>query len=467
MKLNIPKSTFYIIPILLLIAGGVYYLIQNWQIGQTGLPEGITTEPISRGTIMTKVGSTGKVRANQIVNLSWLTAGTVGKVYVKNSDQVKTGDVLLELDPKSLSSSILQAMQDLPAAQRKLDSLEVSEVKRTQAKEDLAKAEIAYKNAKDTRELKNQRNSSDTNLEVAFGAYLQAKANLESTETYFSFMQDRPEDDLARAQVTAQLSLARKNYDWALWNYQYAQNKPLPEDVKIADADLKVAEATLADAMRNWEKVKDNPDPDDVISTKSTVDALQAEISQIKITSPIDGWVTESKMLPGDIVKDGQQALVIVDKSRMFLDISISEVDINRIHIGRDVTFTFDAIPDKTYEGTITEISSVGTSIQEIIYYTVTCEVKNIDTLLKPGMTAAASIQEEKVENVILIPNRSVITKNSQRIVLVVRDNEIVEIPVELGLVSDEKSELKSGDLHEGDVVVTNPKSISTAASGK
>ncbi|HEX7557048.1 MAG TPA: efflux RND transporter periplasmic adaptor subunit [Leptolinea sp.] len=461
------KAAFYIIPILLLIAGGVYFLFQNWQAKKTGLPEGIITSPINKGSIITKVGSTGKVRANQIVTLSWQTSGTVGKVNVKNSDQVKAGDVLLELDPGSLKSSVLKAMQDLPAAQRALDSLEVSEVKRTQAKEDLANAEIAYKNAKDTRELKNQRNTSDTNLEVALGTYLQAKANLKSVETFFAFLQDRPEDDLTRAQVTAQLSLARKNYDWALWNYQYAQSKPLPEDVKIADANLKVAEATLADAKRNWEKVKDKPDPDDVTTTKANVDALQAEIGKIKITSPIDGWVTESKMLPGDIVKTGQQALVIVDKSRMFLDISISEVDINRIHLGRDVTFTFDAIPDKTYEGTITEISSVGTSIQEIIYYTVTCEVKKIDIALKPGMTAAASIQDEKVDNVLLVPNKSIITKNSQRIVMVVRNDVIVQIPVELGLVSENNSELKSGDLHEGDLVITNPKSLSPSASGK
>lgn len=402
-----------------------------------------------------------------MVDLTWLTAGTIGVINVANDDVVKAGDVLLELDATSLQPSILEAMQDLPAAQRTLDLLDVSDVKRTRAKQDLAKAEVEYQSAKDTREIKNQRNSSATSLLVAEATYLQAKANLDSIETYFSFLQDKPEDDLARAQATAQLSLARKNYDWALWNYQYAQGKPIPRDIQIADANLKVAEAALADARREWEKVKDNPDPDDVVSARSNVEALQAQINLAKIIAPIDGTVTDSKLLPGDLIKSGQKALTIIDKSGYFLDISISEVDINQVKLGDRVTFTFDAFPDKTYEGVVSEIGDVGVANQGIINYTVTCEIEQLDSAIKPGMSAGAFIEVEKAENVIMIPNSALHYSDKEYSVFVIRENKVEQIPVELGMISDMYSELKSGDLHEGDNLVTNPTNALSQVSGK
>jgi HlyD family secretion protein len=466
-KLTSQKAIILVGLLLLLIGGGAFFVIRVLQTNEPALPAGITTVPVSRGEIITRVGSTGKVRPNQIIDLKWQTAGHLGKINIKDMDNVKAGDVLLELEPSSLPSSILKAMEDLPAAQRALDLLQVSDVKRTQAKEDLAKAQIELKNTKDVLALKNQRNTSDSNLEAAQATYLQAKANLESVETFFSFLQDRPEDDSTRAQVTAQLSLARKNYNWALWNYQWAQNKPLPEDVQIASANFKVAESKLADAQRDWEKVKNNPDPDDLLSAKTTVEALNSQIDLSKIVAPISGTIVDFKQLPGDVVQPGMTALTLVDASRLFLDISITEVDINRIQIGKDVTVTFDALPDKTFQGIVSEISKVGISDQEIIYYTVTCEINDFDKSIKTGMTAAASIQENKVENVIVVPNEAIFLTGTQRSVFVVRDNSIKQIPVELGLVSDVKSEIKSGDVHEGDAVVTNPKIIPIPKSGK
>jgi HlyD family secretion protein len=466
-KLNLQKTIIFIVLLLLLVAGAVFIFLRIQQSNVITLPEGASTAPISRGTINTKIGSTGKARANQITNLLWQTDGIVGKVYVKNQDKVKVGDVLLELDPGSLKPAILQAMEKLPVAQRALDLLEISDVKRTQAKEDLAKAQIDFKNAKDTRDLKNQRNSSDTKLEAAQATYLQAKSNLKSIEDFFAFLQDKPEDDLTRAQVTAQLSLARKNYNWALWNYQWAQSKPLPEDVQIAQANLNVAESNLADAQRQWEKVKDNPDPDDIVSAKSSVESLQSQIDLTKIIAPINGTVTDSKMLEGDIVSSGQFALVLMDTSHMFLDISVSEVDINKVKIGKEVNFSFDAIPDKSYKGTVTEVSKVGLSEQEIIYYTVTCEINDFDSSIKHGMTAAASIQVDKAENVLVIPNDALLNNGKQYSLLILRDNKITQIPVELGLISDAYSELKSGDIHEGDILVTNPQSVAIPESGK
>ena len=460
MKSNI---RWVIIALILLISiGGTitysYLRVSN----KSEIPSGITTDTIHRETIIGKVGSTGKVRANQISDLVWKTSGTIGEVFVSDLDKVKAGDKLVTLDSESIQSSILKAMQDLPAAKRNLDNLLISDVKRTQTQQDLAAAKKDYQTALDNRKIKEGRNTSDTNLLVAEATYLTAKSNLESIEKFFAFVQDKPEDDLTRAQATAQLSMARKNYDWAVWNYQWAQSKPLPEDVRIAEAELNVASSKMADAERNWEKVKDKPDPDDLTAAKAKVDAIQAQIDLTTITAPFDATVSDVTVQSGDLVKSGSPAVQLVDLSHLFLDITISEVDINRIKVGQDIQISFDAIQDKTFNGLVTEINTIGTPNQEVIYYTVTCEIQNPDLAIKPGMTAAATIAVEKADNVLTVPNRAVQTDGKTRYVTVIRDQSLIKVPLELGMISDEHSEIKSGDLKEGEVVVTNPQSLPT-----
>lgn len=464
-KLNI---RWVIIALILLIGiGGTITYFFITASNKPEIPSGITTDTIHRETIIVKVGSTGKVRANQIADLVWKTSGKVQDVLVSDMDNVKTGQKLVNLDPESIQSSILKALQDFPAAKRNLDTLLVSDLKRTQIQQKLAEAKNDYQTALENRKIKESRNTTDTNLMVAEAAYLTAKSNLESVENFFSFMQDRPEDDLARAQATAQLSMARKNYDWAVWNYQWAQSKPLPEDVRIAEAELNVARSELADAERDWEKVKDKPDPDDITAAKARVDALSAQIDLTTITAPFGATVSDVLVQPGDLVKTGSPAVQLVDLSRLFLDISISEIDINRIKLGQVIQLSFDAIQDKTYKGTVTEISAIGTPIQEVIYYTVTCEIQNPDSAVKPGMTAATTIEIEKAENVLTVPNRAVQTEGKLRYVTVVREQSLIKIPLELGMISDEHSEIISGDLNEGDVVVVNPQILPTQGAVK
>ncbi len=172
----------------------MYLFLENRQNGQSALPKGLTTAPIVRDTLITKVGSTGKARANQIIQLQWQTTGTVGQVNVKDLDRVIRGDILLELDPESLQPSILKAIEELPAAQRELDNLQISDIKRTQAREDLAQAQIAFKNAKDTRELKNQR---ILQMRILNQHTLPTFRQIEpgNCGDILSFLQDQPEDD--------------------------------------------------------------------------------------------------------------------------------------------------------------------------------------------------------------------------------------------------------------------------------
>jgi HlyD family secretion protein len=164
----------------------------------------------------------------------------------------------------------------------------------------------------------------------------------------------------------------------------------------------------------------------------------------------------------GDLVRPGVSAAQLVDLSHLYLDISISEIDINKIKIGQEVQISFDAIPEEMYKGEVSEISKVGESIQEVINYIVTCEIINPNESIRPGMTAAVTINVDKVENVLTVLNRAVRSDGTSRYVNVVRNNTIIKIPITLGMITEDRSEVIAGDISEGDMVITNPQSIPT-----
>jgi HlyD family secretion protein len=120
---------------------------------------------------------------------------------------------------------------------------------------------------------------------------------------------------------------------------------------------------------------------------------------------------------------------------------------------------TFDAIPEKEYSGRVVEVASIGSAMQGVVNFTVTIELGNPDTSVRPGMTAAVNIVTDLVEGVLVVPNRAVRLIQGQRVVYVLReDNPVPQmVEVELGLTSDTVSELVGGDVREGDVLVLNP----------
>lgn len=139
------------------------------------------------------------------------------------------------------------------------------------------------------------------------------------------------------------------------------------------------------------------------------------------------------------------------------MDVEISEVDINRIGHNQAVSLVFDAVLDQEYEGVVVEIGQVGVSIQGVVSFPVVVEILNGDDAIRPGMTAAVNIVVEKIENVVLIPNRAVRVRDGQRVVYLIKGGEVEIVDVSLGATSDQYSQMIDGDVAEGDSIVLNP----------
>jgi RND family efflux transporter MFP subunit len=231
---------------------------------------------------------------------------------------------------------------------------------------------------------------------------------------------------------------------------------PDKETIKKADEDLAVAKAKLDDARRDYDRLN-NGNMLDIAAAQARVDAAQAALDMARLISPFAGTVTESYPLEGDQVSAGATAFRLDNLTSLLVDVKVSEVDINSVSIGQPVTLTFDAILDKTYHGAVLEVTQAGTAEEGVVNFTVTVELTDADSLVKPGMTAGVNVVVNEMQDVLLIQNRAVRLIENARVVYVLEDGQPVKKAITLGSSSDTMSIVAGGDVKEGDIVILNP----------
>lgn len=423
--------------------------------------EDLQTAIIERGNLVAEVGGTGTVQANQTTQLSWQTSGRVDEVYVALSDTVEADQHLAEMLESSLSQSAILSESDLVSARRRLDDLLASNASTAQAQLALAQAEIAMEDAQDDRESKSYQRASSATLDGIRADLILAQQTLDDAKEFYTAFEDSAENDVGRAAALSQLSNAQKAYDRAKYNLQYAEALPEANEVAEADAEVEVAQANLADAQREWERVKEGANDDDIAAAEAQVAAAQAAYDLRYITAPFAGTVTDIDSLPGDQVTMGAYAMRIDDLSRMLVEVDVPEVDINLIAIGQPVRLTFDAIQGEEYNGEVVEVAQVGTVSQGGVDFTVTVELTDPDELVRPGMTAAVNIVTYELEDVLLVPNRAVQRADGKQVVYILEnDGSYSAVPITLGASQDSYSQVLSGDLELGDTLILNPSDL-------
>ncbi|GAB4492104.1 MAG: efflux RND transporter periplasmic adaptor subunit [Anaerolineales bacterium] len=454
MKLN---RIFWIV-LALAAAGAAAFF---WFNGRTQAADGTTyqTEVARRGTLTASVGATGTVRAGQSAVLTWQTSGRVESVNVVIGQQVAQDEVLASLAQTSLSQGIILAEADLVNAQKNLDDLLNSTLAQAKAEQNLANALQALDDAQKNMNKISFDRASDDLIEKTEAELDLAKLQVSRAEDAYKLMQNRPDGDSLKAQALLNLSNARLQRDNLIAKLNWYKGSYSELDAQKYRAALAVAEAQVADARREIERLKDGPNPEDIAAAKARVAAAQATLNQAKILAPFDGVVTAVEPQPGDMVTAGKTAFRVDDLSRLLVDVQISEVDINSVEVGQPVALAFDAVQGKTYNGEITKINGVGDSTSGAVNFTVTVALTDADDLVKPGMTAAVTIRVKEVKDALLVPNRAVRVVDGQRVVYILKDGVLTPVTVRLGASSDSMSEVVGGDLQEGDTIVLNPPS--------
>jgi HlyD family secretion protein len=240
------------------------------------------------------------------------------------------------------------------------------------------------------------------------------------------------------------------------------------------DANLLPSHAISQDAYDNAKSTNDQAlaqiafDEATIQQRQASLDAAQVNLDYADIVSPVDGTVVSRNVTMGQTVASSFQTptlfLIATDLAKMEVDANVSESDIGGIKAGNNATFTVDAYPKRTFEGTVSQVRQSPQTVQNVVTYDIVISVDNSDLTLMPGMTAASRIVIDQRNDVIRVPNQALryvprglagAAQSGQAQIWVLRDGKPVSISVVTGLDDDNFTEIASGDVKPGDLAIT------------
>lgn len=314
--------------------------------------------------------------------------------------------------------------------------------------------------------------------------------NDQVTEGQVLALFDTEELEVALEQAEAQLALSRASVAEAEATLQEAQVderriSALRERGTTAQAELdaavavrKRAEAKLAYARAS------------VRQAEAAVLQARTRLEKTVITSPINGVVLQRSIEPGNTVAASFQTPVLFllaeDLKAMELHVSMDEADVGMVEAGQTATFTVDAWSGREFSAEVLKVHLYPAVENNVVTYTTVLSVDNSEGLLKPGMTATATIETGRREDVLRVPNMAFrftppatdagggglfshpgARAGSNRsgpsnTVWVLRDGEPSRVVVETGASDGRYTELPGDDLAEGDEVITGMQAAVT-----
>ena len=511
------NKLLWLIPVALILVAAGYFIINRTQSKAAKAAVNIQVVKLERGAISAVVDATGSVRANQSAQIPWQTSGKVNEVKVKLGDQVKTGDMLAQLEPTSMNASIIQAQADLASAQQALDDLMNSTTQQAQVLQDMQDAQTALDNYNynfpttrskaytdlisatwnltttiNHRNNLNSLRATQAEIDAADLIYRQTKKEVDTFQQKLDALTILAVHDHTRRKAVHDLYEAQDRLADAFTVLNWYMSKPDANDIADANAEIEIARSNVAQAQDAWNKVKDGPDATqlailkakltdtqrkyervkngpsdtDIQSAKARIVADQATLSVGQLAAPFDGTITEVDVMVGDLVRSGDLGFQIDDISSQYVDLQISEVDINKVELGQSATLTFDGVTEKQYNGKVDRLGMVGKVNSGAVDYVVSVKLTDADSKVRSGMTASASIVVGEKKDALLVPSIAIQTVNNQTVIDVRRGGQVTQVVVETGLSSDTQTEILSGDVKAGDEVVVSQSGSSLITPG-
>ena len=409
-----------------------------------GLPYGATNEEagsrfvfeaVGRGAITNSIEATGTVEAVAQVDVGSAVSGLLDKVFVNFNDTVAAGQPLAQLDRGAFEARVNGARAALKVATA------LAEVQRSglhRAELGVAAAEAERKSAEaQAKALQARRDEADLELQRK----LQLARSGAATDREVS--QTRTARDTSEAELSAAL----------------AQTEMKADAIAIAEADVQMALANV----RNAEAV--------VEERQAVLDEAEVELGRTVIRAPIDGVVISREVNPGQAVAAGLETKTLFriarDLGEMQVRGSIDEADIGWVKDGEATEFTVDAYPNRVFRGRVVQVRRAPETVQNVVTYAAIVSAPNPEKLLCPGMTAALRIVTRKTGDVLTIPNRALHFRpqssdgppakgepKQATVWIEGVEGRPTPVAIETGASDDNRTELVSGELREGQLLV-------------
>jgi HlyD family secretion protein len=371
MKLILSKKQLSILAISLLavviVAG-----LTLW--GRTEKAQDLMTAKVERGSIRNTVSATGTLQAVTTVQVGSQVSGTIAALYADFNSTVKKHQIVAQLNPSTLQAQLASSRANLD-----------------QARADLVDAQARVLAAKATAENQRAGVSSATANLAALRAQLEDAASFVKRQEALSESGLIAQRDLETARTTYKAAQAR--YDQAEAQLQQAQ----VSERSAANAGLAQAEAQVKQAQARLQQAA------------ASLQLSEVNLSHTTIRSPIDGVVVSRNVDVGQTVAASLSAPTLFtianDLTQMQVLASIDQADVGSISQSKRATFTVDAFPGQTFEGTIGQLRLNPQNVQNVVTYNVMIDVLNPDLKLMPGMTTNLAFVVAERTDVIKIPN--------------------------------------------------------------
>ena len=234
-----------------------------------------------------------------------------------------------------------------------------------------------------------------------------------------------------------------------------------------AQTQLSLARAELAMAAAQLESAKAA-----VALREADVSQAQIDLDHTLIRSPINGVVVDRRIQPGQTVAAQYQTPILFqiaqDLSQILIFAQVDEADIGPVRPGAQVTFSVEAFPDETFEGTVEQVRLAAAKTAGVVTYTVIIKAQNPGQRLFPDMTATVKIIGTRRENVLSVPNDALRFRppsagrgvaDGSAVWVMAPSGTLERRAVRLGLKGETATEILDGDIKLGETVVLRVKS--------
>ncbi len=290
-------------------------------------------------------------------------------------------------------------------------------------------------------------------------------------------------------QAVASLSSAKEELESAKMTYNLAQinlkrYQSLYDKEYVAKTDLEQYELEFVNAKSSLNSAESR-----VIQAQASLDSAKKDLDNTRIVSPVDGVVLTKKVSEGQSLTAGystpEMFTLAEDLTKMQIEAKVSEADVVKIKEGQTAEFTLDGYPDEKFSGTVRQVrtnytassSSSSSTSSSSTTYTVVIDVDNAEGKFMPGMTATITIKTTDKQGVLLVPNEALRFSPSTNmekydttgVWVLEQGAQPRRVPVSIGIISEKRTEITSGDLKEGQRVIVseNKAGASAAASGQ
>jgi HlyD family secretion protein len=282
--------------------------------------------------------------------------------------------------------------------------------------------------------------------------HLQAQAQHEKAKKIY------PENIKAQKRVIsaikADLAQLKREKERLLALYQ--EGLISKNDLERIERDVEVKENQLASELAKLSALEEEYNQELkrtqalVLSTKNQYEASKVKLSYAFIYSPIDGYVSEVSTQQGETVVAGLNAptfITVVDLSKLEVHCYIDETDIGKIKPGMPAKFRVDSFPDKVFEAKVRTIYPGAIIRNNVVFYDTVLDILTpYEGYLRPEMTAQVTIIADKKEKALQIPARAIkVDEKGKRFVYVKRGDKVEKQYLTTGWESQGKVEVLSG----------------------